>query len=218
MARQQSTKAQSDKAADKLKSYKWILERAFEFAQLSAAPPLPYLLKRWFLDQTENEPPAPLKLHPWPRGEFDPCEAMQELERVVEMDDLGTPRLVRIPGLPLWRYVGPLGRISDQKSRARPIPRDDDYRKAYHFAVGLYFQTYHGSRKRGRPRAHSQEHLQKLLEMKEQYSYAEMVRELGYREDSREERDRSKERVRKQVKVAEQLLGKRKRNPSTSDS
>ena len=83
---------------------------------------------------------------------MNPHEAMQELERVVEMDDLGNLRLTGIPGLPLSRFVGPLGRISDQVDRAtKPIPRDPAYWNAYHFAVRCYRTTYFGAPKKGRP-------------------------------------------------------------------
>ena len=204
MGQDQSAKAGSEEAPDRLQIYKWLVDLAFLGAQLQKAPELLDLLKM-IRDGTEIADLPFQPLDPWPKGEMNPHEAMQELERAVEIDDLENVRLVGIPGVPPERYSssGPFAYLAHPE--AKSLPRDSAYRNAYKFAVDRYLIIYFGPSKKGRPRLNEQ-YLAKLVELRERgLSYGQIRDKLGLPSESVEDRQQSADLIRHQLKTAKKL-------------
>lgn len=126
MGQQQSAKVSSKKAPDRLKIDQAVLDFAFLWAQLSDAPSYSHLLEV-LLGHAERADLPLQPLDPWPNGDMNPHEAMQELERVVEIDDLENVRLVGIPGVPSERYSSSGLFAGLAHPRDKSLPRDPAY-------------------------------------------------------------------------------------------
>jgi len=110
---------------------------------------------------------------------MNPHEAMQELERVVEIDDLENVRLVGMPGLPPERYSSSGSFAYLARPEAKSLPRDHAYWETYHFAVDCYRKWYFGAPKKGRPRQPYKRGV-KAAELHEgDLSWDEIAKELG---------------------------------------
>ena len=203
----QSKPSRSEKVEEVLRQYKYVLQLAFDAAQLSAAPFPEEYLHALLGEESEMEDLKLQRLSPWPEGRMRPDQAMQELERVFRRDQQGKPFLVGMPGLPPSRYKGSslslIQPVSSEVPENEPIPRDENYWKAYHHTVDHYRQTYFSGRKRGHPRITTKRARQLLtLRYLQNLTYGQIAIAVGEPWDAAKQRKQSTERIRKQVGAA----------------
>ena len=197
MGQRQSAKASSEEAPDRLKTYKALLDIAFLNAQMLAAPSILDLLDV-LLGRAQTADLPMHRLDPWPKGEMNPHEAMQELERAVEIDDLGNVLPVGIPGAPPERYSssGPFAYLA--RPEAKSLPRDPAFWEAYHYAVDRYREIYFGPIERGRPPKADRRRAE-AIELRERGLSWRQIGIKFFPNESKDEQKRAAERIRKLV-------------------